>query len=155
MEEAVRLIRQQMVTYSRLEALLERLREALHQREDSGKVSSAVKEIERMYADLARLEQGQKDFLKTRQKENMASFVQAQPASVERDVAMRLLLQVTALQKKLLGQSAAAKELLRHSRDFMEYHINMVSQAKAEGIYAPPDAGAGPGGSRRMFEANV
>ncbi len=155
MEEVIKLLRQQMVIYSKLSALLESLKAALHQREDSRKVSDAVKQIERMYAELSRLQRQQEKFLKTGQKENMASFVQAQPASVERDVAMRLLLQVDALQKKMIGQSASAKELLRHSKEFMEYHINLISRARAEGTYAPPEAGAAPGGSRRMFDANV
>lgn len=156
MEEAIKLIRRQMVICSRIDELFEELKAVLRKSRGGRDLSEAVKRIESVFAELSGLEEGQREFLRMRQQENMVGFIQAQPASVERDVAMRLLSQVASLQEKLAWQSEMAKELLQHSKEFIGYHINVLSQARADGPYGP--SGAAPVEAqrgRKMFDANV
>ena len=156
MKEAIRLIRQQMAVCTKIDKLLEELGGVLRKKPDGKKLNGAVKRIESAFAELSGLEGEQRRFLEARQQQNMVGFVQAQPASVERDVAMRLLSQVGILQEGIARQSETAKELLRHSKEFVDYHVNVLSQTRAEGTYAPP--GAAAAGAQRgvkMFDANV
>ena len=156
MEEAIRLIRQQILVCARINELFEALKEVLRKKAEGKALSNAVKRMEAVFSELSGLEDQQQGFLEAQQQRNMIGFVQAQPASVERDVAMRLLSQLGAWQTRLSRQSVTAKELLRHSKEFVDYHMNVLSQAKAESTYGPPGASAADAGrGLKMFDANV
>ena len=155
MEEAIRLIRQQILVCARINELFEALREVLRKKAEGKALSNAVKRMEAVFSELSGLEDQQRGFLEAQQQRNMIGFVQAQPASVERDVAMRLLSQLGAWQTRLFRQSVTAKELLQHSKEFVDYHMNVLSQTKTEATYGPPGASAGAGRGPKMFDANV
>lgn len=155
MKEAIELIRRQMVACNCLKERLEDLKVILRKGMDGSALGKATKGVESMFGEFSRLEEEQKKFLAARKRENMVDFVQAQPASVERDVAMRLLLQIEALHKELSGQMAIAGELLQKGQEFVAFHVNVHSQAKAAGTYGPPGGVARTGGNVKMFDANV
>ena len=154
MEEAIRLIQRQMALCAEIGERLGTLKAVLRKNEGGRELSRAVKDIESMFAGFSEVEKEQAGFLRTRQQQNMFDFVQAQPASVERDAAMRLLSQVEASQKSLSQELLMAKELLRHSKEFVDYHVNVLAQTRADGPYGRPGS---PGAQRssKMFEANV
>jgi len=154
MKEAIRLLRRQAVACTRLDGLLGELGAAIRQSMDGRGISEIVQRMEAMFGEFSRLEGEQRDFLKAKGQKNMVSFVQAQPASMERDVAMRLLLQTGDLQKRLSRQIAAAGELLQRSQEFVAYHINVHSKARASGTYGPPGEGA-DAHREKIFDANV
>lgn len=155
MEEAIKLIHRQRIACRQLKDLLDELKAALQQKMDARRLREAVKHVESMFGEISRLGEEQDQFLEARQQQNMVSFVQAQPDSVERDVAMRLLFQLGELQKQLSGQMMAAGELLRHSQEFVAFQVNIQTRAKAGDLYGPPGAAGGAHGGSKMFEANV
>lgn len=154
MKEAIRLIRRQMTLCAGIGEGLKSLKTVLRRNEGGGELSRAVKDIEGMLADVSKVEEEQENFLRARQQQNMFDFVQAQPASVERDVAMRLLSQVEDSQKSLSRELLTAKELLRHGKEFVDYHVNVLARTRADGPYGRP---GNPEAQRsaKMFEANV
>ena len=154
MKEAIRLIRRQMTLCAGIGERLDALKAVLRRNEGGGELSKAVKDIESMFVGFSKLEEEQGNFLRIRQQQNMLDFVQAQPASVERDVAMRLLSQAEDLQKSLSRELTVAKELLRHGKEFVDYHVNVLARTRADGPYGRP---GNPEAQRsdKMFEANV
>ena len=153
MREAIKVIRKQMLLNTRLLELFGALREALRTDTSGRNVSGAVRQMEPLLSEFAKLEQEQQKFLGERQKNNMQEFVQAQPSSVERDVALRLLQQLGDMQQKLQAASAESQLLLTRSKEFIDFHMNVLSETQAGTTYGPQDTERERG--MRLFDQNV
>jgi flagellar biosynthesis/type III secretory pathway chaperone len=153
MREAIKVIRKQMLLNTRLLELFEALREALRTDTSGKSVSRAVQQMEPLLSEFAKLEREQQKFLGERQKNNMWEFVQAQPSSVERDVALRLLQQLGDVQQRLRSESEESRLLLARSKEFVDFHMNVLSETQAGTTYGPQDAERERG--MRLFDQNV
>ena len=155
MKEAIKVIRKQMLLNTRLLELFEALREALRTDTSGKSVSQAVQQMEPLLSEFAKLEREQKKFLGGRQKNNMWEFVQAQPSSVERDVALRLLQQLGDVQQRLRSASEESRLLLARSKEFVDFHMNVLSETQAGTTYGPQDAERERERGMRLFDQNV
>ena len=155
MREAIKVIRKQMLLNTRLLELFEALREALRTDTSGRNVSRAVQQMEPLLSGFAELGREQQKFLGERQKNNMWEFVQAQPSSVERDVALRLLQQLGDVQQKLQAASAESQLLLTRSKEFIDFHMNVLSETQAGTTYGPQDAERERERGMRLFDQNV
>jgi len=155
MREAIKVIRKQMLLNTRLLELFEALREALRTDTSGKSVSQAVQQMEPLLSEFAKLEREQQKFLGERQKNNMWEFVQAQPSSVERDVALRLLQQLGDVQQKLRSESEESRLLLARSKEFVDFHMNVLSETQAGTTYGPQDAERERERGMRLFDQNV
>jgi len=155
MREAIKVIRKQMLLNTRLLELFEALREALRTDTSGKSVSQAVQQMEPLLSEFAKLEREQQKFLGERQKNNMWEFVQAQPSSVERDVALRLLQQLGDVQQRLRSESEESRLLLARSKEFVDFHMNVLSETQAGTTYGPQDAERERERGVRLFDQNV
>lgn len=155
MREAIKVIRKQMLLNTRLLELFEALREALRTDTSGKSVSRAVQQMEPLLSEFAKLEREQQEFLGERQKNNMWEFVQAQPSSVERDVALRLLQQLGDVQQRLRSESEESRLLLARSKEFVDFHMNVLSETQAGTTYGPQDAERERERGMRLFDQNV
>ena len=155
MREAIKVIRKQMLLNTRLLELFEALREALRTDTSGKSVSQAVQQMEPLLSEFAKLEREQQKFLGEHQKNNMWEFVQAQPSSVERDVALRLLQQLGDVQQKLRSASEESRLLLARSKEFVDFHMNVLSETQAGTTYGPQDAERERERGMRLFDQNV
>lgn len=155
MREAIKVIRKQMLLNTRLLELFEALREALRTDTSGKSVSRAVQQMEPLLSEFAKLEREQQKFLGERQKNNMWEFVQAQPSSVERDVALRLLQQLGDVQQRLRSESEESRLLLARSKEFVDFHMNVLSATQAGTTYGPQDAERERERGMRLFDQNV
>ncbi len=155
MREAIKVIRKQMLLNTRLLELFEALREALRTDTSGRNVSRAVQQMEPLLSEFAKLEREQQKFLGERQKNNMWEFVQAQPSSVERDVALRLLQQLGDVQQRLRSESEESRLLLARSKEFVDFHMNVLSETQAGTTYGPQDAERERERGMRLFDQNV
>ena len=155
MREAIKVIRKQMLLNTRLLELFEALREALRTDTSGKSVSRAVQQMEPLLSEFAELEREQQKFLGERQKNNMWEFVQAQPSSVERDVALRLLQQLGDVQQRLRSESEESRLLLARSKEFVDFHMNVLSETQAGTTYGPQDAERERERGMRLFDQNV
>ncbi len=155
MREAIKVIRKQMLLNTRLLELFEALREALRTDTSGKSVSQAVQQMEPLLSEFAKLEREQQKFLGERQKNNMWEFVQAQPSSVERDVALRLLQQLGDVQQRLRSESEESRLLLARSKEFVDFHMNVLSETQAGTTYGPQDAERERERGMRLFDQNV
>lgn len=156
MREAIRILRQELVLCTRLAELQEELADCLKGHVSGNGVSKTVRELECVLADISKLEGEQKALLERAGKPDLRSFLDGQSPSVEREMALRLLDQVSSQQEKLRKQSAANRLLLERSKQFVDFQMNVLSRTKANPTYGPPNAGeAEHQRGRRMFDQNV
>ncbi|MBR2216114.1 MAG: flagellar export chaperone FlgN [Selenomonadaceae bacterium] len=156
MKEALALIRKQWTLTAALTADLTELKECLKGKISGKSVTDSAEKIDTTLKELAELNKAQERFLAKAGGDTMADFVQAQPASEDRDVALRLLFQLEEAVWQLKDALGLNKDLLENARDFAAYHMNVLSQTVAGNTYGPPgNQGNETVQGRKMFEANA
>ena len=155
MKEAIALLRKQLLLGHSCVDWLQELRAALIH--NSGvEISGTVKALEPALGDYARLEEEQSDFLKAQGSPRMSAFVASQPDSVERDVAFRLVNKVVALGKEMRESIAINRDLMQRSKEYIDFHVNLMSGVSAGTIYSAPGGPGRDGGrERKMFDSSV
>jgi hypothetical protein len=155
MQEAVALLRKQLLTGNNCVDWLQQLKKALLH--SSGReITGTVQALEPALGDYVRLEEEQSAFLKAHGSSRMSAFLASQPDSVERDVAFRLVDKVNVLGKELRESIALNQELMSRSKDYIDYHMNLMSGVKAGTIYSAPGGPGRDGGrDRKMFDSSV
>ena len=154
MDKVIKLLREQMILCSRLSELFAGLSTALKESHSGTDVTSSVQSIEPLMLDLSKNDLNIQEFLKSSKVNNIKSFIETQPESVERGVVERLLTQVGNLQNKLRHQITNVAHLLMNSKAFMDFNINVMSQTVANNIYGP-GRDLGQHQKRRVFDANA
>ena len=154
-QEAVALLRKQLILGNSCVDWLKLLREALIH--NSGReITGAVQALEPALGDYVRLEERQAAFLKAQGSPRLSAFVASQPDSVERDVGFRLVDKVSALNKQLQEGIALDKELMQRSKKYIDFHVNLMSGVQAGTIYSAPGGPGRDGGrDRKMFDSSV
>ena len=153
--DAIALLRKQLILGSNCLEKLQVLKEALiHSR--GVEITRAVQALELVMGDYGRLETEQRSFLQKAGSPRLSAFVASQPDSVERDVAFRLVGKVTVLGKTLREDMALSQELMSRSKEYIDFHVNLMSGVDAGTIYAPPGGPGRDGGrERKMFDSSV
>ena len=86
----------------------------------------------------------------------MSAFVASQPDSVERDVAFRLVDKVNSLGRVLRESIALNQQLMSRSKEYIDFHMNLMSGVDAGTIYSAPGGPGRDGGrERKMFDSGV
>ena len=155
MREAIKILRQELAFCTQLAEQLEAMEKVLKEKSTGSGMSGVAKKLEQVLSEASRLDAKQGAFLKKEKQSSLQGFLMAQPASIEKDMALRLLEQVKAQQERLRKLSATNHLLLEKSKQFIDFHINVLSRTAASPTYGPPGtSGAGQRG-RRMFDQNV
>jgi len=155
MKEAVALLRKQLLLGNSCVDWLQGLRAALIH--NSGvEITGSVQALEPALRDYAQLEEEQADFLKAQGSHRMSAFVASQPDSVERDVAFRLVDKVNSLGRVLRESIALNQQLMSRSKEYIDFHVNLMSGVDAGTIYSAPGGPGRDGGrERKMFDSSV
>ncbi|SFT56969.1 hypothetical protein SAMN02910356_01127 [Selenomonas sp. GACV-9] len=156
MDEAVKLLRAQMMLSMECLEGLQAVKKALRDNSNGAGVSDAVQALEAPLTKLGQIVGLVDKFLQRVGKKRMTAYAVGMPDSVERDAVMRLLARVQGLENEMQKELASTKVLLKHSKEFADFHINVMTQTAASDTYAPP--GAATVENRRgvkMFDANV
>ena len=156
MDKVIKILREQMILCSRLSELFNGLDNALKDNSSGGaNVTTSVQAIEPLMKDLSNNDIKIQEFLKSVKVSNLRAFVEAQPESIEHNVANGLLMQVGNLQKRLRHQITNVARLLVNSKTFIDYNVNVMTRTVASTTYGPPGANIKNQGGRRIFDANV
>lgn len=156
MNDAVKLARAQMTLGTECLENLQAIKKALQENSNGKGVAHAVQAMEPALSRLGRLEKLKADFLAKSGKKHLAAYAAAIPDSEERAVVMRQLHELREMEERLQKELAATQALLKRSKEFVDFHINVMTQTAANDTYAPP--GASEVENRRgikMFDANV
>ncbi len=154
MDKVIKLLREQMILCSRLSEIFGNLSTAFKEARSGLDVTSAVQKIEPLMSDLSKNDKKIQEFLQTEKVENLKIFIDKQPKSTENEVAVRLLAQVGTLQNRIRHQITNVARLMINSKTFIDYNLNVMSQAVANNTYGS-DLKVGQHQTRRVFNANV
>ena len=154
MDRVIKMLREQMILCSRLSEIFDNLNKAFKEARSGFDVTSSVQKVEPLMRDLSKNDASISEFLKSVSVENLGVFIEQQPAGVERNVAERLLNQVSGLQKRLRHQITNVARLMVNSKRFIDYNINVMSQTVADDIYGSKRE-LGQHQRRRVFDANA
>ena len=111
--------------------------------------------IEPIMIELSKLDKNIQEFLKNINYDNVKDFVDSQSESIEKNVADRLLIQISNLQVKTRHQLVNSANLLVKSKKFIDYNVNVLSQTVSTNLYGPPGAESESPRRRRIFSGAI
>lgn len=152
MNETIKLLREQAILCAHLPELFDELIKIM--KSNSPDVQEPIRKIEATVRDLSKNEQKAQEFLKRVGSPSFAEYIAAQEKNIQRDVAEKLLKKTAEAQLRLKNQVSLVKMLLKKSRDYVEFNLNILARTSASDTYGA-EAQTGSQRSRRMFEANI
>ena len=156
MNDAIRLLRAELLLTQECLDRLQRIKKILQKNTDGAEVAVEVQAIQPILAKLNLLDTRKREFLQREGKMRMTAYAAEQPDSVERTTVLHLLQKVQQAERTMRKELDDARELLKRSKQFVDFHINVITQTAANDTYAPP--GTAELENRRgvrMFDANV
>lgn len=152
MDEAIAILREQTVLCRQLLKLFGELSEAL--KINSLAMNDTTKKIPPVIAQLNKNSAQAQEFLAGVGAENFGKFLDAQPDSLQRTVAVNLLRQSRSLQTQLKRLTEATNRLTANGSAFVAFSMNVLSRTAANSTYGA-EAQTGSQRGRRIFDANV
>ena len=134
---------------------LAKVREALKENSDGQGVTAAVHKTEPLLSSLNGINKETEDFAKENGARNLYEVISAQPDSAAKDDVLRLFAEVNGLRDRLKRDNALTGELLKKSKLFVDFHINVASQVQAEHTYGPPGTAENVKQGRKVFVADA
>ena len=156
MNDAIRLLRAELLLTQDCLDKLQRMKTILQENTDGAEVEATVQAIQPILAKLNLLDTRKREFLQRVGKTRMTAYVAEQPDSVERNTVLHLLQKVQQAERTMRKELDDVRELLKRSKQFVDFHINVITQTAANDTYVPP--GTAELENRRgvrMFDANV
>lgn len=153
MEEAISVIRQELLALKMCLTKTRALKDAVREASDAKGLKAALKETDTALLALSEATSAKTKFLKENNVKDMKTYLEAQGLSGKRDVSMRLLMQVGNAEKELLTEVFTTNELLKRSSAFVDYRMNVLAGAKADTTYGSSVKNAN--NAQKMFDANV
>ena len=152
--EAIRLRQAQLAADKASCTELAGLKEALQTTAGVG-VTEAVQRVEPLLAEIAHIAEAQQTFLTTVRRKTMLDYMVHLPVSPARTACAKLLGELQARERELRRELASVQELFNRSKQFIDFHVNVLTATAASSTYGPP--GTDPGEQRgiKMFEADV
>lgn len=154
MDRVIKLLREQIILCSRLSNLFEELSNALKQTRSALNIETSVKNVQSLMKDLSDNDNHIQEFLKSENVENLKIYIENQPESIERNVAVKILEQTNNLQKKIRHQITTVAKLMMNSQSFINFNLNVMAQTVADTTYGP-SSNVGQYQRRHVFNANV
>ena len=156
MNDASRLLRAELLLSQECLDKLQRLKHALQENTAGAETAEAAQAMLPALNKLNLLDKRKREFLQRAGKTRMTAYVADWPDTEERDTVLHLLQKVHQSEDQMRRELSSTKELLKRSKQFVDFHINVMTQTAANDTYVPP--GAAEIENRRgikMFDTNV
>lgn len=155
MDKVIKILREQMILCRRLIDIFNGLNTAFKNNTSGLDITSSVQAMEPIMKDLSKNDIKIQEFLKSEKVNDLKTFIESQPDSIERNVADRLINQVSNLQNQLRHKTVMAASLLVNSKAFIDFNLNVITQTRASNTYGPPGTEMEHERKIRIFDANV
>lgn len=156
MNDAIRLLRAELLLGQDCLERLEKLKCTLQENTDGAEVTEMTQAILPILNKLDLLDKRKCEFLQQAGKTSMTAYAADCRKPEERDAVLHLLQKVHQAEDRMRRELNSTKELLKRSKQFVDFHINVMTQTTANDTYVPP--GAAELENRRgikMFDKNV
>ena len=156
MNDAIKLLQVQLLLSKECLAGLRAIGKALKENTNGSGVTEAVQAVEPILTKLNLLANREASFLAQNKAASLNEYIASKPQSIMRDRALKLVAEAGHIENELGQKLKVTQELLKRSKEFIDYHINVITPTAANDTYTPP--GAAELENRRkikMFDANV
>ena len=153
MNEAIKILREQIVLLKKLVELFEKLIDVL-KKNNSAEVPKIVQEISPLITELSKIANSSNEFLNKNGYKTLAAFVNSHESSMAKEVAENLLNEVDELHFEMRKKVSESAKLLANGKEFIDFNLNILLQTSANTTYGS-SAETGSQSKKRMFEANV
>ena len=149
------LLRQQLLLTEDCLGKFKNLKEALKHSNSGAGVTPAVQALEPALKEFGILQKKQDGFLQQMKMSQLADVISGQPDSEEREAALHLLDEAAKQSEMLRAEIAGSDVLLKHSKKFVDFNVNLMSGVAASTTYGPGSAAYGEVRDRKMFDADA
>lgn len=137
MNDAIRLLWAERLLNQECLDRLQDLKHALQENTDGAEVTEVAQAIQPTLNKLKLLEKRKHEFLQQAAKTSMIDYGMDQSDIKERDTVLQLLQNVHQGESQMRRELDSTKELLKRSKQFVDYHINVMTQTAANDTYVP------------------
>lgn len=155
MDEAVRLLRAQVLISNKCLEKLKAIKNAIQAENKGANIVAAVQGLEPALQELGKLEKRKKEFLVAHKVSSLRVALAKESDSEARDVAVHLLHRAQEFEESLLREVAATRLLLEKGKQYVDYHINVLTRTVASDIYNQDAAESESRRGVKMFDSSV
>lgn len=155
LRDLIALLREELALVKKCQEAFGELRKTLVENPSGEGVPKAVAAIEPQLIAIVRLTKKQEALLAERGESRVLSWIAHAPATEERHAAVRLFRETAELQKTMRQDIKRLSGLLAHSKDFIDFQINVLTRTRASDTYAKEGTEESATRDIKMFDANV
>jgi hypothetical protein len=155
MDEAVRLLRTQIILSNNCLEKIKVLKAVLQAKNKGADIVTAVQSLEPVLLELGKLEKEKKDFLHKEGVKDMRMIISRMPISKEREILLHLFHRTQEFAESLQGEINSAKLLLERGKKYVDFHINVMTRTVANDTYTQKAAESGSRREIKMFDSSV
>ena len=155
MDEAVRLLRAQILLSNKCLEKIKALKAVLQAENKGANIVTAVQSLEPVLLELGKLEKEKRDFLHKQSARDMRVFISRLPYTEEREILLHLFHRAQEFEQSLQGDIASARLLLERGKKYVDFHINVMTRTVANDTYTQEAAESGSRRGVKMFDSSV
>ena len=155
MDEVVRLLRAQILISNRCLEKLKAIKATIQAENKGVNIVAAVQEMEPVLLELGKLEKQKKAFLQTKKTSSMQAVLAKEPDSETREIAVHLLHRAQEFEETLAREVAATRLLLEKGKQYVDFHINVLTRTVASDTYNQDAAESESRREIKMFDSSV
>ena len=155
MDEVVRLLRAQILISNRALEKLKAIKETIQAENKGAHIVAAVQAMEPVLLELGKLEKQKQVFLQGKNVSSVQAVLAQEPASEAREIAVHLLHRAQEFEESLIREVAATRLLLEKGKQYVDFHINVLTRTVASDTYNQDAAESESRREIKMFDSSV
>lgn len=155
MDEVVRLLRAQILISNRCLEKLKAIKNTIQAENKGANIVAAVQEMEPVLLELGKLDKQKQAFLQAQKTSSMQAVLAKEPDSEAREIAVHLLHRAQEFEETLAREVAATRLLLEKGKQYVDFHINVLTRTVASDTYNQDAAESESRREIKMFDSSV
>lgn len=155
MDEAVRLLRAQILISNRCLEKLKAIKNTIQAENKGANIVAAVQEMEPVLLELGKLDKQKQAFLQAKKTSSVQAVLAKEPDSEAREIAVHLLHRAQEFEETLAREVAATRLLLEKGKQYVDFHINVLTRTVASDTYNQDAAESESRREIKMFDSSV
>ena len=155
MDEAVRLLRAQILISNTCLEKLRAIKKTIQAENKGADIAAAVQDMEPALLELGKLEKRKQEFLTQCKASSMQAVLASQPDSEKRELAVHLLHRAQEFEESLVREVAATRFLLEKGKKYVDFNINVMTRTMASETYNQDAAESESRREFKMFDSSV
>ena len=155
MDEAVRLLRAQVLLSNQCLEKIKALKKVLQAEDKGANIVTAVQSLEPALLEMAKLEKNKRDFLQRQSATDMRTFISRLTPDDKWEILVHLYHRTQEFEVSLKQELASVRVLLERGKEFADYHVNIMTRTVASDIYTKSAAESESRRGVRMFDSSI